>query len=228
MTRRRSSAPRRWAIGASALVALVFAGVAIANAAGLTVTSRQLFAQNAARCTNATIATTGFRNSGTGNWNRVRLVGVPAACAGLPVSVVVYRSSGSSFATGTGTAAEGAVDITTTAYASGNATGVALLIGGWGVPTTWDTGGKVISLQSFQNTDYVTVDGTTSQLIANGTTAGTPQKFSLKVDPDGTIGLQSLLNSMNVCADLNIATPPPLMANRTWILQWEEFYLIID
>jgi hypothetical protein len=33
---------------------------------------------------------------------------------------------------------------------------------------------------------------------------------------------------MNVCADLNIATPPPLMANRTWILQWEEFYLIID
>ena len=67
-----------------------------------------------------------------------------------------------------------------------------------------------------------------SPLIADSNGIQTSQEFNLITNPDGTIGLQSLANNMYVCADLNIATPPPLYANRTWIQAWEEFYLVID
>jgi hypothetical protein len=137
MTRRRSWGPRRWAIGASALVALAIAGFAIADAAGLTVTTTGVFAGNKARCTNGPIATTtGTAHTGA-NIQAVKLSGVPAACAGLPVSIVAYQSNGNSYATGTGMASTGSFDIATSNYHANNVTGVALTIGTWGVPATW-------------------------------------------------------------------------------------------
>ncbi len=282
MNARRGRSPRVAALVAAVFVALGLAGlagVAVADATQLTVASNPLFLQNASRCTNATIATTGFKNSGTGNWDRVRLVGVPDACAGLPIELTVYHtnSGGTTYtqlATGTGDAALGTVVAVATAYDSTQVTGVALLIGGWWVPTTWSPGG--ISLRSFQTGLYVTAAGTgssliasssgvgtheqfdlinnvdgsvslrahgasnhyvtaadqTSPLIANSTGIGTPQKFNLINNPDGTIALQSLQVvdtlgvGMYVCAEN--AGASPLIANRTWIREWEEFYLVID
>ena len=274
MTRARKLRMAALATAVAVAVALSVVGLVVASASQLNVSGGSLFLQNASRCTNATIATTGFATGGGATWNRVRLVGVPAACVGLPVSVVVYRSNGNSLATGTGTAALGTVEVAVaaTGYDSTHVTGVALLIGGWGVPTTWSAGG--ISLRSFQTGGYVTAADTTSSLIANSSTTignhqqfdlitnadgsvslrahgandhyvtvsgtksqlyansdgngGTPQRFYLISNPDGTIALQSLANNMYVCADFLIATPPPLAANRTQILQWEEFYLVID
>jgi len=187
---RRTGAWRVAAAVAVAAVALSVVGLVVASASQLNVSGGSLFLQNVSRCTNATIATTGFRSSGTGNWNRVRLVGVPDACAGLSISVFVYRASGQ-LATGTGTAASGTVDITTGKYNQNNATGVALFIGGWGVPTTWTPGGTVISLRSFQNGLYVTAAGTTSPLIANSTTIGTNQQFDLTINNDGSVSLRA-------------------------------------
>ena len=267
-------------LAAAVAAVVVLAGISFASASQLNVSGGSLFLQNASPCTNATIATTGFASGGGTNWNRVRLVGVPETCAGLPIQLTVYHTSSRgtttqlAWSTGSPTAALGTVDVTVNqSYTSGNVTGVALLIGGWGVPTTWTPGGTVISLSSFQSGLYVTAAGTAwnpspliansatnganqqfdltinadgsvtlqaangryvtaadaaSPLIASSTALGTPQKFNLITNADGTIGLQSLANNMYVCADLNIATPAPLYANRTWILQWEEFYLVID
>jgi len=209
---RRGRWPRAAALVATVLVALGFAGLAVASASQLTVTGGTMMLQDASRCTNATIAATGFRSSGTGNWNRVRLVGVPDACAGLPVSVVVYRSNGSSLATGTGTAASGTVDITTGYYNPSNAAGVALLIGGWGVPTTWTPGGTVISLQSYPNGQYVTAGGTTSPLIANSTTIGNNQEFDLIINSDGSVSLRAHSNKRYVTVS---GTTSQLVASST-------------
>lgn len=230
MKARRGRSSRVVALVAAVFVVLGFAGLAVANATQLTVTSKPLFLQNLSRCTNATIATTGFATGGGTTWNRVRLVGVPAACAGLPVQLTVYRTRANGTTTvlatnTTGTAAEGAVDITTTNYASGNVKGVALLIGGWGVPTTWDTGGKVISLQSFQNTDYVTAAGTTSPLIADSTTIGTNQQFDLIINADGSVSLYAHVNNRYVTVD---GTNSQLYANSTTVGTSQKFSLITN
>lgn len=139
MTRRRSGTPRRWAIIASGFVALSVIGLAIADAAQLNVSNAGVALGNASRCTNGPI--TVVMGPGTGNTLRysVTLSSVSAACANLPVNVVLYRSNGSSEATGTGTvpAAGGTFDITTTGYRRNNVSGAALLIGTWGVPATW-------------------------------------------------------------------------------------------
>ncbi len=80
--------------------------------------------------------TSGRRGTGSGSW-----ACRPRARAS-PIEITVYRASNGTttmLATGTGTAAPGTVDIAvrrpTTVDAS--VAGVALLIGGWGVPTTW-------------------------------------------------------------------------------------------
>jgi len=223
---RRTGARRVAAAVAGAAVALSVVGLVVASASQLTVSSSHPFLQDSARCTNATIATTGFASGGGTNWDRVRLVGVPDACAGLQIQLTVYRTRASgtttTLATGTGTAASGTVDITTTNYASNRVTGVALLIGGWGVPTTWIPGGTVISLRSHANGNYVTAGA--SPLIASSTTIGTPQEFDLIINADGSVSLRAHANNMYVCAEN--AGGSSLIANRTAIGLWEEFDLI--
>lgn len=213
---------------AAVAVALSVVGFVVASASQLTVSSSYLSPQNVSRCTNATIATTGFASGGPGTtWNRVRLVGVPDACAGLPITVFVYRASGQ-MATGTGTAAAGTVDITTANYTSGNVTGVALLIGGWGVPTTWTHGVTVIaviSLRSFQNGEYVTAASTNSALIADSATNGTNQQFDLTINNDGTVSLRA--HSVTRYVTVN-GTNSQLYANSTTIGTSQKFNLITN
>lgn len=83
-----------------------------------------------------------------------------------------------------------------------------------------------VTLRARSVNRYVTVNGTNSQLYANSTANGTSQKFNLITNPDGTIALQSLKNGRYVCAEN--AGASPLIANRTWDREWEEFYLVID
>ncbi len=236
MKTRRGRSPRIAALIAMVFVALGLSGLAVADATQLTVTSNRLFLQDASRCTNATIATTGFRSGGGGTtWNRVRLVGVPTACAGLPIALTVYRTSfwgtTTTLATGTGTAASGTVDVAVAPnYSSTQVTGVALLIGGWGVPTTWSTTppppvDQVISLRSFQNGKYVTADPAGAlPLIASSTTIGTSEEFDLITNDDGSVSLRAHANGKYVCAE-NYGDDS-LIANRDAIGLWEKFYLI--
>lgn len=141
MTHRRWSAPRRWAVGAVALVTLSVAGLAAANAAQLTVTSSGVAVASAARCTNGPVAITGGATHSGTSYSSVSVAGLASACSGKSVTVTVYNLSGTALWTGTGLASTVPFDITTVAptlpYTSTAVTGVALLVGTWGVPATW-------------------------------------------------------------------------------------------
>ena len=140
MTRRRSGAPRRWAIIASGLVATAVVGLAIADAAQISVSGSGLLVASESRCTDGPVSV--VIGAGSGNTTRypVTVQNVAPLCANLAVSLVLYRSDGTSEATGTGTvpAGGGSFTVTTTGYNRSDVTGVALLIGTWGVPATWN------------------------------------------------------------------------------------------
>lgn len=223
---------RKYLAAAVAAVALSVVGLVVASASQLNVSGGSLFLQNASPCTNATIATTGFRSGGGygSTWNNVRLVGVPAACAGLPIQLTVSATSGgwwgggTTTSVGSGTAAAGTVDIGVTPnYSSGDVTGVALLIGGWGVPTNWT--GTVISLRSFQDHQYVTAAGTASALISDSGTNGTNQQFDLTINDDGTVSLRARSVTRYVTVD---GTNSQLYANSTTIGTSQKFNLITN
>jgi hypothetical protein len=85
--------------------------------------------------------------------------------------------------------------------------------------------GSVISLKALANTQYVCADNTgTSPLIANRTSAGTWEQFTLVDAGSGNVALLAHANNQYVCAD-NTGTSP-LIANRTTIGTWESFQLI--
>jgi hypothetical protein len=137
MTRRRSGASRRWAILASAVVAVAFLGLAVADAAQLNVTGSGVAVASAARCTNGPVAIAGGATHSGSSYASVSLANLAAACSGQAIQVTVYDASQAALATGTGTAGTAPFDITTTSFNATLATGVALLVGTWGVPTTW-------------------------------------------------------------------------------------------
>ena len=210
MTRRRSVATRRWAIIASGLVALVFAGLAIADAAQLSVGNGGIFLGTKSRCTNGPIAaTTGTAHTGA-NIQAVKLSGVSTACAGLPVSLVVYQSNGSSLATGTGTASTGSFDIATSSYHANNVAGVALLIGTWGIPTTWSSTPVVLPAVSCialtpwtggwppPNTYGTPTGGTCTATISNYAAWGSPlSNFNFTVTVTGASNWELTFNFAN-------------------------------
>jgi hypothetical protein len=137
VTRRRSGASRKWAILASGLVAIVFVGLAVADAAQLNVSGQGIYSGNQARCTNGPVAITGGATHTGTSFTSVSLTNLAAACSGKAIQVTVYDALGTSLATGSGVAGTAPFDIPTTAFTSTAATGVALLVGTWGVPTTW-------------------------------------------------------------------------------------------
>jgi hypothetical protein len=134
MTRRRSGVSRRWAILASGVVAVAFLGLAIADAAQLSVSTGGVFAGNQSRCTNGPVAIATHAGS---SYTSISLTNLAAACSGQTMQVTVYDAAGTALATGTGTAGTAPFDITTTSFNATLATGIALLVGTWGVPTTW-------------------------------------------------------------------------------------------
>jgi len=137
MTGRRPRASRRWAILASGIVAVACLGLAIADAAQLAVGGGGLFASTLARCSNGPVAIAGGATHTGSRYTSVSLTNLAAACSGKAVQVTVYDATGAALATGTGTAGTAPFDVTTTAFVSTAATGVAILVGTWGVPATW-------------------------------------------------------------------------------------------
>jgi hypothetical protein len=72
------------------------------------------------------------------------------------------------------------------------------------------------------NGKYVTADnGGASPLIANRTSVGTSEKFTVVDAGGGKIGLRAMANNKIVCADNNGANP--LIANRDSVGAWESF-----
>ncbi|MFD4525803.1 xylosidase [Streptomyces sp. NPDC058470] len=85
--------------------------------------------------------------------------------------------------------------------------------------------GSVISLKALANNLYVCADNTgTSPLIANRTSAGAWEQFTLVDAGNGNVALLAHANNQYVCAD-NTGTSP-LIANRTGVGTWESFQLI--
>ncbi len=121
----------------SALALLGIAGGVVASAASLSVNTSGTHVAGANRCTDGPLATTTGTDRRGANYRAVNVSGVPAECAGLPIDVVVYRSNGTSYATGSGTASAGSFDVATSNYHVNNVAGVALTIGGWAIPATW-------------------------------------------------------------------------------------------
>jgi hypothetical protein len=234
---RRTGVWRVAAAVAGAAVALWAVGLAVASASQLTVTSAPLVLQNTSRCTEGPIVVVP-EPLGSGNDRRdaVTLWNVPLACAGLPVSLVLYRSTGNVLVTGIGDVPPSpgifpiTFPITTATYRVDRVSGVALLIGTWGIPATWSTTppppvDPVISLRSHANNMYVTADPAGAlPLIASSTTIGTSQEFDLITNANGSVSLRAHANNMYVCAE-NAGTES-LIANRAAIALWEEFDLI--
>ncbi|WP_127354802.1 lectin [Actinacidiphila soli] len=85
--------------------------------------------------------------------------------------------------------------------------------------------GSVISLKALANNQYVSADNTgTSPLIANRTSVGAWEQFTLVDAGSGNVALLAHANNQYVCAD-NTGTSP-LIANRTSVGTWESFQLI--
>ncbi len=137
MTRGRSAASRRWAIIATGAVALSLAGLAIVSAAQLNITGTGVALASETRCTNGPIATTP-ETLVTGTTYAAVSLAALTGCDGLSVQVTVYDTSGNSMVTGLTTAGADPLVVTTSgSYDAANVMGVALLVGTWGVPTTW-------------------------------------------------------------------------------------------
>ncbi|HEY0512264.1 MAG TPA: cellulase family glycosylhydrolase [Thermoanaerobaculia bacterium] len=82
-------------------------------------------------------------------------------------------------------------------------------------------GGYYVGLQAKVNNYFVDADSFNSYyLIAN---FANPKKFEWMNRPDGTVALKAVINNKFVSADLNLANPPKLIANRTTAGPWEWF-----
>jgi fibronectin type 3 domain-containing protein len=82
--------------------------------------------------------------------------------------------------------------------------------------------GNTYSLKSLVNGKYVTSpNGGTTSLIAQSSSVGTPEQFTVVDAGGGNIGLLALVNTQYVCAENNGASP--LIANRASVGSWETF-----
>lgn len=137
---RRQRQPLVGAVVAAVTAALTFAALSTAAAAQLGVTSSGLGAYSDEACTTQSVATTVGSTFSGPNYSSVEITDLPDACAGLPISLVVFDISGTSIASGTATAPAAPVpafDVATSTYTGTDAAGVALLVDTWHVPTTW-------------------------------------------------------------------------------------------
>jgi hypothetical protein len=117
-------------------VATAVVGLAVADAAQLNVSGTGLVVGSESRCTNGPIATTPATLVTWTTFSAVSLAGL-TGCDGLAVQITVFGSTGNSIVTGSGTAGADPLVISTGNYDAATVTGVALLVGTWGVPATW-------------------------------------------------------------------------------------------
>jgi len=145
--RNREQRPRhRLALLGIAVGLLAVAGIGIASAAHLTVTSANLYVTSASRCTNATLSVhvspTGF--SFGQNKSAVQITNFPAACFGRTTQVAVSNAAGALIASGSATCSAATCTIATGSYTAPSATGAHVLVSTWGVPASWDSTCTVI------------------------------------------------------------------------------------
>ena len=124
------------------LVNVVIAGLALspASAAQLSLSTRMLGAFVLERCTSTALPAT----SGTvaaGSSTQVVLSSIPPACRGKQASLRLFGSSGAALAASdtvvTLPASSATATVTVPSYPVAQASGLALTIATWGVPTTW-------------------------------------------------------------------------------------------
>jgi peptidyl-tRNA hydrolase len=123
------------AVAASVLIAAsaLLSGVGAASAARLEVAAADLAVRSVDRSCTGTVAAT----APTGATATAVLLTVPAACAGLPVTVVVRRGA-TVVAAGTATAvAGGPTSVTVPSYAPSPSLTAASTVDGWVMDTTW-------------------------------------------------------------------------------------------
>ena len=101
-------------------------------------------------------------------------------------------------------------------------------VGQWEQYTVVDAGNGNVGLRAHANNKYVdAANAGASPLIADlggVQLGGTFQWIALG---SSNIGLRSRANSQYVCADLSLANPPRLVANRTAIGQWETYLVTL-
>jgi hypothetical protein len=90
---------------------------------------------------------------------------------------------------------------------------------------TSTAGGYFVGLKALVNNFFVDADSFNSYyLIANFANL---KKFEWMNRPDGTVVLKAVTNNKFVSADLNLANPPKLIANRTAAGPWEWFSVTV-
>ena len=125
-----------------AVLILAIGGLTMANAASLTVSAGSMSTATAAPCVaQLALTRTDPVFGGLFGYNSVTVMAVPATCAGLPLSLTVYRPSGGAvIATGSvASLPTGNVRVPVSATYGGIFGGTytfALTINGWSVPVT--------------------------------------------------------------------------------------------
>jgi hypothetical protein len=83
---------------------------------------------------------------------------------------------------------------------------------------------SVISLKSHANGKYVDAPNSTTSLIADATSVGTNETFTMVANNNGTVNLKAHSDNQWVTAESNGNSP--LIANRGGPGPWETFYLL--
>lgn len=143
------------------VVALLGTGIVGASAAQLPVRSATLLSVRKTPCTAATVAVTHGLISTTDQKSSSVVVTVPAACAGLPVALRLFKAGGTALHAADLTVASASAPTTTITlstadrYTPSEVAGVALTLGTWGMRTAWTytppvstTGCRVVHLNT--------------------------------------------------------------------------------
>ncbi len=83
---------------------------------------------------------------------------------------------------------------------------------------------SVISLKAHANGKYVDAANSSTSLIADATSVGTNETFTMDANNNGTVNLKARSDNQYVTAESNGNSP--LIANRGGAGPWETFYLI--
>ncbi|GEK23333.1 hypothetical protein [Cellulomonas xylanilytica] len=174
-----SGRPRLAALAAALLTLLAVAALSPASAAQLPLSARMLGAFVLERCTSTPLPATPGAVSG-GASTQVVLSSIPAACRGKQTSLRLFTASGAALApTDTVTtlpAGAATATITVPSYPVAQASGLALTVATWGVPTTWTS--AAVPLPAFS----CTVPGSPSVTCAATVTLGTEWGYPTATD----------------------------------------------
>ncbi|WP_456786708.1 hypothetical protein [Cellulomonas sp. P5_C5] len=182
----------------AALVAVLLTLLAVvslspASAAQLALSTRHLGAFVLERCTNGPLpATSGTVSAGAST--QVVLSAIPTACRGKQASLRLFTAAGTALATTdtvvTLPAGSATATVTVPSYPVAQASGLALTIATWGVPTTWTS--TVVTLPAFS---CAVVQGNPNSTCDATVTGGTEWGYPTATDFLRSIRISSTSNS---------------------------------